>query len=163
MQKSITRKALIVLSVLAVIGFATNAFADQGMGYGQRGWNHHGPGRYQEGPHGPGCGYWMNNLSDDEIEKLEMERKSFFNGTKELRQDVYAKGLELKSEFAKKNLDPDKVRKLQKEISDLEGKIDQKRIDHMINMRKINPNIGRNLMDRGGMGYGHMRGGDCWQ
>jgi hypothetical protein len=41
--------------------------------------------------------------------------------------------------LAKKNLDTQRAVSLQKEISDLRARIDQKRIEHMIEMRKINP------------------------
>ncbi len=163
MQKSLIRSAFIVFSVLAILGFGANAFAGWGMGCGQRGWNHQGPDGHHEGRFGSGHGYWMDDLSDDEVKTLERERKSFFKATQDLRQDIYAKELALKSELVKENPDADKARTLQKEISDLEAKIGQKRIDHMIKMKKINPNAGRNFMSRGGMGYGRFLGGYCWR
>lgn len=163
MKKSKIGTAFIVLLVLAVLGFGANAFAGWGMGYGQRGWGDHGPGWHHEGRYGSGHGYGMDDLSNDEIEKLGKERESFFKATQDLRQDIYAKELALKSELVKENPDANKARKLQKEISDLEAKIDQKRIDHMVNMRKINPNAGRSFMGRGGMGYGRAQGGYCWR
>jgi Spy/CpxP family protein refolding chaperone len=163
MKNSLTNKAFIGLLVLAILGFGANAFAGWGMGCDQRGSGYHGPGWHHDGRFGPGNGYRMDDLSDDEIEKLHRERKSFFKATQDLRQDIYAKELSLRSELAKKDLDTDKAQKLQKEISDLEAKMDQKRIDHMINMRKINPNAGRSFMGRGGMGYGRSFGGYCWR
>ena len=55
--------------------------------------------------------------------------------------------------------DPDvkKAQELQKEISNLEATIDQKRIDHMIKMKKINPHAGRGY----GSGRGRGSGGGC--
>jgi hypothetical protein len=35
---------------------------------------------------------------------------------------------------------------LQKDISELESELDQKRVDHMIKIRKLNPNDGRGFM-----------------
>ena len=163
MKKNITNKALMVLTVVAVIGFGAYAFADWGMGYGRHGWGHHGPGWHHGGWSGPGYGYTKGDLSDDQIERLEKERESFYKATEDLRQDVYAKELELKSELSKKNPDIQKAAKLQKEISGLEAKIDQKRIDHLIKMKKINPNAGRMFMGRGGMGYGPSCGGYRWR
>ncbi|MBU0988553.1 MAG: hypothetical protein KKH68_14980 [Proteobacteria bacterium] len=52
---------------------------------------------------------------------------------------------------------------LQNDISKLQAQLDQKRIDHMVEMRKINPNAGRGFMGRGGMGYGNGQGRYCWR
>ena len=100
------------------------------------------------------------NLSDDDVAALEKEREAFFKATENLRQDIYAKRLALRSELAKKDPDVKNAQDLQKAISDLEAKIDQERVDHMIKMKKINPNAGRGY----GSGRGHGRGGGyCWR
>jgi hypothetical protein len=90
-----------------------------------------------------------------------------------LRQDLYAKNLELRSELAKDNPDVQKAAALQKEISKLESGLDQKQLDFMLNLRKVAPDAGRGYMmgGRGGMmgygpGYGNgagPRGGYCWE
>jgi hypothetical protein len=66
---------------------------------------------------------------------------------------------------SKKNPDADKAGALQKEISELESELDQKRVDHMIKMRKLSPNDGRGFMMGGyHMGYGSASPGDpCWR
>ncbi len=163
MKKNITNKALMLLTVVAVIGFGAYAFADRGMGYDRHGWGHNGPGWHHGDWSGPGYDYMKRDLSDDEIEKLDKERESFYRATEDVWQDVYTKELELKSELSKKNPDNQKAAKLQREISGLEAKIDQKRIDHLIKMKKINPNAGRMFTGRGGMGYGPSYGGSCWR
>ncbi len=59
--------------------------------------------------------------------------------------------------------DAAKASRLQKEISDLQSQFDQKRINHMVEMRKLNPQAGRGFMAGGSMmGYGSSRGGNCW-
>jgi Spy/CpxP family protein refolding chaperone len=70
----------------------------------------------------------------------------------------------MQSELAKAEPDAAKASGLQKEISELQAQLDQKRIDHMVEMRKVAPNAGRGYM-RGGpmMGYGPRGGGYCWQ
>jgi Spy/CpxP family protein refolding chaperone len=156
MKNNMTRKTLVVLTIVAVVGFGAVAFAGWGMGYGHHGWHHEGWGE-------PEHGYMMRDLDENDIVKMEKERESFFKATENLRQDLDVKELELRSELAKENPDADKAAKLQKEVSELEAKIDQKRIDHMIVMKKINPNAGRNFMGRGGMGYGPSYGGYCWR
>jgi Spy/CpxP family protein refolding chaperone len=163
MKKNTTKLALITLTIVAVIGFGSYAFAHSERGFGHHGWGHHGPGWHHGGWGGTGYDYMKKDLNDDEIEKLEKERKSFHKATQDLRRDIYTKELELKSELSKENPDKQKASKLQKEISELEAKIDQKRIDHLIEMKKINPNAGRMFMGRGGKGSGRSYGGSCWR
>ena len=147
MKKTFTSKGLMVLTIVAVIGFGTYAFAGWGMGY-----DHHGPGWHHGGYGYPGTGNMMGNLSDEEIQKMDAQREAFFNSTEDLRQNVYEKELALQSEFAREKPDTKKAASLQKDISELQAQIDQKRIDHMVEMKKINPNAGRRYTDRGGMG-----------
>ena len=75
------------------------------------------------------------------------------------------KELELRSELYKENPDVPKAKVLQKEISKLESELDQKRIDHMIKIRKLNPNAARGCMMGGyHMGYGYDSPADsCWR
>ncbi|MBA3035892.1 MAG: periplasmic heavy metal sensor [Desulfobacterium sp.] len=143
------KQFLTIFLTVAIVAFGITAFAGQDMGYG--------PGKGQ-GP-GPGDGQaydrgscYMNNLSDDEIKKANEEREAFFKATEGLRQDIYAKELELKSELAKKDTDTEKAIKIQNEISELKSQFGQKRLDHMLKMKKINPSLVR------GFG-GHRRGG----
>ncbi|UCD90923.1 MAG: periplasmic heavy metal sensor [Desulfobacterales bacterium] len=160
MSKHMTRKTIVAVTILAIVGFGTYAFAGWGMDYHRSGRGHHGPGWHHGGWGGPGYGYMMGDLSDDEIAAMEKERNSFIEATENLRQDIYRNDLELRSELAKENPDIKKAGKIQKEISDLEAKIEQKRIDHMIKMKKINPNMGKGYGSGRGRGYG---GGPCWR
>lgn len=148
-------KIMIVLAVLTVVGFGAYAFADGGMGYGNhRGTGHHGS-NWNNGGYGcPGYGNMMGNLSEEEVQKMGEQRKAFFEATQGLRQEIYRKRLALKSEFAKDKPDEGKAVSLQKEISQLRAEIDQKRVEHMIEMKKINPNAGMGLQRKGHMGYG---------
>jgi Spy/CpxP family protein refolding chaperone len=152
-------KIVLVIGVVALLGIGANAFAGWG-----RGW-HHGSDRQHSGwgMGGPGYGY---NLSEEETKALEKERQAFFNETESIRQDLYAKDLELRSELAKETPDARKAARLQTEISKLESQLDQKQVDHMIKMRKLNPNAGRGrgFMGGGAMGYGpRYGGGNCWR
>lgn len=160
MSKQIKSKTIVVVTILAIIGFGTYAFAGWGMDYDRHGWGHHGPGWHHGGGDERGYGYMRDDLSDDEIAALEREREAFFEATENLRQDIYAKRLALKSELAKKDPDVKKAQELQKEISNLEATIDQKRVDHMIKMKKINPHAGRGYGSGRGRGLG---GGYCWR
>ena len=159
-MKGIVSKILVVLTVFTVMGFGVYAFADGGMGFGRHhsGRDYDGPG-WQGGEYGcSGYGYMMGNLSDEAIQKMEEQREAFFKSTQDLRQNIYQKQLALESEFAKKNPDAKIAANLQKEISDLRAQLDQKRIENMIEMKKINPGLGAGFMGPGMMGYGHGRG-----
>jgi zinc resistance-associated protein len=159
-MKRIASKILVVLTVFTVMGFGVYAFADGQMGYGRHhsGWNHHGS-EWKDGGYGcRGYGYMAGNLSDEQIQKMDEQREAFFKSTEDLRQNIYQKSLALESEFAKKNPDAKIAANLQKEISDLRAQIDQMRIVHMIEMKKINPGLGAGFMGPGMMGHGYGRG-----
>jgi len=140
-----------ILAIAAVVALSVTAYAGWGMrGYGPGGGECPG---VRGGGYGPGSGYMMGNLTEDEAKKINDQREEFFKATEDLRQDIYAKELELNSELAKKNIDTEKATKLQKEISELESNFDQKRLEHMIKIRKLNPNLARGF--GGGSPGGH--------
>jgi Spy/CpxP family protein refolding chaperone len=166
MNKHITINALIVVAILAVVGFGTAAFADRGMGYGERWmgdghhtWERHGPGWHHERWR-HGYGNMKGDLSEEDIAALEKERKAFFQATEDLRQDIRSKTLALRSELVKKDPDVKKAQALQKELSDLQAKFDQKKVEHVIEMKKIYPNAGEKYGNGPGSGYG---GEHCWR
>jgi hypothetical protein len=159
-MKRIASKIVVFLTIFTVLGFGAYAFADRGMGYGRHhdGWDHRGPGWHHGGYGCPGYGYLAGEPSDEDIQKMDAQREAFFKSTEDLRQNLYEKRLALESEFAKKNPDAQNAAKLQKEISDLRAQIDQKRIEHMIEMKKINPGLGAGFMGPGMMGHGYGKG-----
>ena len=75
-------------------------------------------------------------MSKEDAAKIENEQTTFFNATEKLRQNIYAKGIELRSELAKENPDTGKAANLQKELSELEGQFDQKRVDHVLTQER---------------------------
>lgn len=155
-SKMLTLKNVIIAVItVSVIAIGVNAFARGGMGWGG-GWGHHGPGWHHGGGYGA---FYGGELSKEEYAQLEEKREAFFKATQDLRSNLFEKQRELQSELAKSEPDAAKASQLQKEISDLRSKFDQKRIDHMIEMQKSNPGISRGFM-RGGpmMGYG-----PCWE
>lgn len=159
-MKRIANKILVVLTVVAVMGFGGYAFADEGMGYERHhgGWGHNEPGRHHGGYECPGYGYMTGNLSEEDIQKIGEQREAFFKSTEDLRLKLYQKRLAMESEFAKKNPDAKNAENLQKEISDIRAQIDQKRIAHLIEMKKIYPGLGAGFMGSGMMGHGYGRG-----
>ena len=163
MKTNFKRTLIAGLVAAAVVTLGVNAFAGRGMGAGgdDRGYHHY---------RGGDCPYMDENLTTDQREQLDAERQAFLEATKDTRQDLYAKRLELRAEMAKSDADLKKASALQQEISDLQGNLDQKRLNHIMAMRKINPDAGRwfagdcpRMGDRGmgrGLG-GHGGGGHC--
>ena len=78
---------------------------------------------------------------------------------------------QLRSELAKPEPDAKKAAGIQKEISNLESELDQKRLDHRIKMKKDFPDFGAGGYGYGPRGKGMGRGmyggggygpGSCW-
>ena len=159
-----SKKILTGLAVAAIIGIGTYAFGHMGDGYGNFGSMHGGPWMHQDSYGDRGYGY-RENLADEDIRALDEERSAFLKATESTRQNLYAKELELRSELYKENPDAARTRALQKEISELESVLDQKRIDHMIKMRQLSPNGSRGFMMGGyHRGYGYASPEDtCWR
>jgi hypothetical protein len=104
-----------------------------------------------------GQGY-QGDLSDEDIAKLDKERQAFFEATSDLREKRYQKELELRSELAKPEPDAKKAADIQQKISDLEGQLDQRRLEHRIKMRKDFPRFGYRGDGFGPRGRGMGRG-----
>ncbi len=145
-------KGIIILTVVAIFGITTLAFAGWGRECGHMtgpgGWGadmHSGYGYGQEGYYG--------NLSADEIAKIDQQRAEFFKATENIRQKLYEKELALRSELAKENPDTSEASKLQNDISKLQSNLDQKRLNYEIRVRKSVPSY-----NRGHRGYGPMMG-----
>ncbi len=145
---------------IALLGIGINAFAHRGMGWGggsdQQGSGWHHRGGYGAGPN--------DSVSKEEYKQFEEKREAFLKETREIRASLVEKEQALQGELAKSEPDAAKASGLQKEISELQSQFDQKRIDHMVEMRKLNPKAGRGFM-RGGsmMGKGRRGGGNCWE
>jgi zinc resistance-associated protein len=146
---------LLVLAVVGIVGFSAPSFAGWGRGGGGNcpmAGGGYGPG----GGAGPGGG---TDLTDEEIAALQKERNAFFEQTRDLRDNLYQKGLELRAEMAKQNPDAKKAAGLQKEVSGLQGELAQKTLDQRLKMQKENPKLYGKGFGRGmGMGPGGGRG-----
>jgi len=158
-----SKKLIIGLTIAVAIGIGTYAFGYMGGGYGNYGMMHGGPGMHQGYYGGPRSDY-RSDLNDEDIKALDEERTAFLKATDRIRQNLYSKELELRSELYKESPDVSKAGSLQKEISELESELDQKRISYMIKIRKLDPNTGRGFMMGGDhMGYGYASPEDsCW-
>jgi Spy/CpxP family protein refolding chaperone len=168
MRKTYFRAAVAAAILLAFLGFGTYAFAEWGRGYGRQfmgdgqGWQHGGCPRGENGPgwhhRGPGFG-GQGNLSAEEAKKLDQEREAFFESTKNIRQGIYQKHLELQAEFAKKDPDVSKAQALYKEISDYRVQMGQKHFEHQLKMKKLFPDLTGPGAGFGGKYWGKGFGG----
>jgi len=149
---------ILLLAGFLIIGMAAGASADMGRGSGYGGQMHRGPGMHHGGYGAPGWGAF-GDMSEEDIKKLDEERKAFFEATKDLRREVYQKRLELASEMARQNPDAARAAAIQKEISETKAQLAQKHLDHIFRVRKINPDLGMGFSGGGHMNHGMMRPG----
>ena len=163
MNKEYRKSKIILIAVIALLFSGFHASADGGKGYNQQRGMHQGRGWHHGGSGGPGCTAF-DDLSADEIKKLDEERTAFFEAAKDVRRKIYQKRLELASEIAKENPDAARAAALQKEMSDFMAQMDQKHLEHILRVRKINPDLamgfggggpmGPRMMHHGGYGMG---------
>ncbi len=184
MRRNFTKKKLlIVLTVLAVLGLGATGFAYRGQCLGNDfddygcGWYRGGSGygadmgnrgsekgfMGNQGVGGKGClrrGAGSANLSEDQIKQLTEACNAFREATRELRSQIKSKRLELESEFVKTAPDVEKLKTLEKELSDLKAQFSQKRIDQRLKMKTINPDLrcGKGWKSGRGCGQGYGRG-----
>jgi Spy/CpxP family protein refolding chaperone len=176
MNFSKTAKVFMTLAIVAVFAIAATSFAGWGRGYGGYGY-HMGPGYgmhrgWGQGPMGYGYQGYQGDLNDEDIAKLDQDRQAFFEATSDLRENLYQKELELRSELAKPEPDAKRAAGIQKEISNLESQLNQKRLEQQIKMRKDFPRSGYRDDGYGPRGWGMGRGmfgggggygpGSCW-
>jgi hypothetical protein len=173
-------KIFVVLAMVAVLGIAVTSFAGwgrgnwgygmmgsgygmMGSGYGMMGsgYGMMGPGYGMMGPgYGPqqggnnGSGYYGNS-GNEEMARFDKEHQAFYEETRLLEEKLLQKELELRSELAKPEPDGKKAAGIQKEITDLEVQLSQKRSDHERHMRSaLSRGYGQRGTYGGGMGGG---------
>jgi Spy/CpxP family protein refolding chaperone len=130
-------KMLTVMVMFALVGFSTFAFAGKGMGPGK----------------GGGCAA-LKNLSAEDQAKVKAEQDAFLKDTQTLRDQIKQKHDDLKAEMVKTDTDEQKAFAIQKEITDLMTQMAQKRLQHQLNLKKINPALGSCGEFMGGRGPG---------
>lgn len=126
-------------------------------------------------------GYWgsnseygrgiYGNLTSEQETKLEDLDRKFNSETEDLRDKIWTRSRDLDNVLNSTNPDLEKAKALQKEISDLRAKLDQKTVTYQLEVRKIVPD--QQLGHGYGRGYGYHRGpygrmmgygpgGSCW-
>ena len=155
-------KGIMIVTLIGIFGFAALSYAGWGYGCGNgAGFNSRGPGWQRGG----GYGYGMRgSLTEEEVARFNQQRAEYFKATEDIRRQLNEKDLALRAELAKEAPDKAKASALQSEISNLQGQLDQVRLD--FNLQNKNAGVGcpRGYGGRGpGMGYGPRGGGYCWR
>jgi len=149
MKKLTSIVGIVFLSALLIVPVAVWAHG-WGMGGGHMmGYWGGDPGYYGQYNRGDTA---LNNQDQERLADLD---RKFYDETKELRDKLWSKSAELNALLSETNIDSGKVGKVQKEISELQAKLDEKKVHHEIEARKIAPDT----RFGGGYGYGHMMGG----
>ena len=165
------KRTAITIGLLAfglIVAISAVAFA-HGGGYGRHmgeyGGHMMGPGYgggYGGGPmmgYGPGYGRHMRgnggwgSLSEEDAAKIDAAREAFYKDTRELRDQIYDARGALRNEMEKDQPSEDQVVKLQKKVSQLQAKFDEKAVAHKLEMNKLMP---EDYQSRG------FRRGYCW-
>ncbi len=157
MKKTITKKTILLISIILAVGFiATQVFAHMG-GYNMGNGYHMGNGyNMMSGPH-MGYGHMWNNLSAEDQKKMQDQMDTYFEATKDIRLQINQKQLELNTEALKTKQDPAVIDRLEQELFDLSAQLDKERFNHMKKMRTLFS--GTDSRNFTGMGYGY--GGGC--
>lgn len=146
------RRSLIVLSCIMLLVTAVYPVFAQGPGWGRGGPHMRGGGFNAD------CPMNSSDLTEEQTTKLEKERKRFFSETSSIRNELRIKAAELKLVFLKPELDKEKAKQIQKEINDLRAQMDEKRLDHMAEVRQIAPDSTPGMGGFGCCGKGRGNG-----
>ena len=122
------------------------------------GWGHGwGRGHHMMGDWGSAPAYCSEYGRAYEALTPEQLDRKFYNETADLRNEIWRKSGELDTLLNSSDPNIEKVKALQKEISGLRVKLDEKRLNYELEARKISP---EQRFSRGhGRGYGHYMGG----
>jgi zinc resistance-associated protein len=166
------KKILAILVGAALVAAVAVPLWAYGPGWGR--------GHHMMGPWGTAPGYSQQherdfgNLTEEQRSQLEQLDRNYYDETATLRDQIWAKSAEINTLLNGPNPDVEKVKALQKELSDLRAMMDEKRLSYELEIRKIipEPQFGRGYYGHhmGGygphMGYGWHGGGygpgSCW-
>jgi len=161
-------KRLFVLlgSVLLVSSLAVPLLA-HGPGFGR--------GPHMMGPWGADSGYCgqhkrgYGNVTEEQRSKLQELDRKFFNETTTLRNEIMTMSDELNNMLNRADPDPEKAKALQRSLSEVRAKMDEKRLAYTLETRTIIPEL--RFRHRYGWGRYHKRSygsgmygtGSCWK
>ena len=122
-----------------------------------------GRGGHMMGPWGraPGHGWGYErgygDITKEQRSQLEELDRKFYDETANLRNEIRTRSAEFDSLLRRPDPDLEKVKALQRELSDLRAKVDEKHLTYELEVRKINPEL--RSSEGYGRGHGHHMGG----
>ncbi|MFQ6079541.1 MAG: Spy/CpxP family protein refolding chaperone [Thermodesulfobacteriota bacterium] len=137
-------------STVTAIGIALAIVLVGGWAFAHGPWRERGYGR-----HGYGYGDPYSNLSSEQREKLQAQEEKFYQDTAELRRELYQKRLELQGLWIDPKADPEKIKTKQREVFELQSRIQDKALEHKLAARELLP---EGEVGQGPMGWGHGMG-----
>ncbi len=143
MRKLWISRAIMTGVLILLLGTGLDAMAGMGMGGGR----------------GRG-GAYSSNLTDDQISQMAAEQQSFLKSTAGIREQLRENEVLLRAEHSKKAPDAAKITLLQNQENTLRSQFDTALQQHMVTMKKIDPNFveGRGMGRGMGMGPGNGMG-----
>ena len=166
MKKIRFRHIVTLLAIIAMVGLGGNALA-------YRGWMNGGGGPgacsgdedcagYGKERRGGACGRYAQDLTEEQRTQLDEARKAHFEATRELRDQLRDKAEQLREVMTADEVNVDTAKSLQAQLSDLRAQLDQKRLEHRIEMRSLFPDLEDAPCCKGGRGKGRRGGGGRW-
>jgi zinc resistance-associated protein len=146
------KRLTMILGIVVLVGAVAVPVFAWGPGWG---WGHHMRG-YWGG--GPGYAGTYRSLTSEQRNQLDALNQKFYGEAADLRYQIWAKSSELDSILSSTSPDLEKAKALQKEISDLRAKLDEKELGYELEARKIVPQDQSGPGYAGGYGYGYGRG-----
>ncbi len=137
-KKGIIICGIVVLALCSLPVFAYGPFSGRGTGACLSG------GQGLEG-----------SLTAEQQAELRELRQEFADQTRELRESLQARRLEMRTLMGSSSPDGKELKRVQKEMNTLRTQLDDARIDHVLKVKEINP--------QAFSGYGRGYGSHAWE
>ncbi len=139
------KKSIIIISSILLVAFTAGSSFAWGTGNG-RGMKASGVNQDCPRYGGQGSGNaTINDLSQEQKDKLTALRQQFIDQTYELRSAKVTKRQEMRMLMETSNPDRTKLGKLSQEITDLQKQLMNKKIDFRLSAKQIAPELGRGM------------------
>lgn len=145
------KKAVILTTGIVLACFLTLPLFAFGPGWGG-GMRGGGYGGYYN------CPYYNNyggtNLTQEQLSELNALRNEFRAQTDKIRDQLIDRNYDLRTELSKSVPDEKKAVAIQSDISELRTQMDNARIEHMLKVKKVDPDAGAGFYGNSGRRYG---------
>jgi len=153
MKKNIKMIAMLFAMISVTMLSAGSVMAGKGMGHGNMGQG------CQQGMGNANCPGFNNvNLTAEQKAGLEAEKTKFWNETSEIRTQIDQKEAEMQAELQKPEINRETLQSIQAQISNLEADFNKLKVDHLIKVREISPELAKQCANFGKCGRMGMAG-----